>query len=240
MRNSMQIINNLQKLGGFITDLVFPVSCLVCGRDGAYLCNFCLSNLSRLEKQQCLVCQTPAPFGKTHPQCVTRNSVDGALSALNHKHKHVDEIVRVFKYNFVSSLANPLSELIVETIKSQGLENYFQDFLIVPIPLHQRRHNWRGFNQALLLAEPLAQRLNIPIDDKIVVRKKFTYPQVRLNADERKRNIENAFELTGNTVDKKILLIDDVITSGSTANELAKLLKRNKASEVWIISAAHG
>ncbi|OGE73741.1 MAG: hypothetical protein A3I07_03370 [Candidatus Doudnabacteria bacterium RIFCSPLOWO2_02_FULL_42_9] len=236
----MRVIEDLKKLGSSIVDLVFPVSCIVCGKDGSYLCEESKNKLTRLEFQQCLVCQQPAPFGKTHPQCVTRNSVDGALSALTHKNKHVHKVIEVFKYNFVSSLANPLSELIVKTINKQGLEGYFEDFIVVPIPLHRRRHNWRGFNQALLLAETLASKLGLKIDNRMVVRSKFTKPQVKLKADERKRNIENAFSLIGDVTNKKILLVDDVITSGSTANELAKLLKRAHASEVWIASAAHG
>ncbi len=236
----MQIQENIKRLGWGLLDLVFPVSCLVCGKDGSYLCDNCTSKLTRLEKQECLVCQSPAPFGKTHPQCVSRNSVDGSISALDHKDKKVQQIVRVFKYNFVSSLAAPLSHLILITISQQNLADYFEDFIIVPIPLHQRRFNWRGFNQAKLLSDELAMKLEIKIDDRLVIRSKFTKPQVQLSANERKINIENAFQMIGDATNKKILLVDDVITSGSTANELAKILKRAHATEVWIISAAHG
>ena len=236
----MSISQTFKKLGGAFLDLVFPISCLVCGKDGSYLCDNCRIKLPKLENQQCLVCQKPAPFGKTHPYCVTRNSVDGALAALAHKDKNVHEIIRVFKYNFVSSLAKPLSSLIVQTIHDQGLENYFQNFIIVPVPLHSRRFNWRGFNQASLLSLSLAEKLMIPMDENMIQRKKFTKPQVKLNAEDRRRNIENAFILTGDAAGKKILLVDDVVTSGSTANEIAKLLKHAKAAEVWIATAAHG
>ncbi len=221
-------------------DLVFPVSCLVCSKEGSYLCLACAAKLPPLEHQQCLACQKPAPFGKTHPECVTRNTVDGALSALTHKDKHVQNIIWTFKYNFVSSLAEPLSELMINTISQQGLNDYFRDFLVIPVPLHSRRQNWRGFNQAELLSQALSSRLETTIDNQIVRRTKFTKPQVKLTADERKRNLENAFEITSDVTNKKILLVDDVITSGSTAHELAKLFKHKHTSEVWIISAAHG
>ena len=196
--------------------------------------------LPKLSQQQCLVCQKPAPFGKTHPNCVTRNSVDGALSALSHKDLNVQNIIRIFKYDFVSSLSKPLSDLIIETIKTQGLENYYQDFIIVPVPLHAWRLNWRGFNQAALLGQSLAESLNISMDENLIERRKNTKPQVRLSALERNTNIENAFKVIGNVANKKILLVDDLVTSGSTANELAKLLKSAKAAEVWITTAAHG
>jgi len=236
----MAIIEKMKKLGGYMLDLVFPVSCLVCGREGTYLCENCQPKLSKLINQECLVCQKPSPFGKTHPDCITRNSVDGALAALNHKDPKVSEIIRTFKYNFVSSLANPLATMIVETIKREGLENYFAEFIIVPVPLHNRRLNWRGFNQAGLLANSLAENLKISVNNHLVTRSKFTKPQVTLTADDRKKNIQNAFTLTGEVGGKKILLVDDVVTSGSTANELAKLFKQTHAAEVWIATAAHG
>ena len=243
----MSYIESFKKLGRATLDLVFPISCLVCGRDGTYLCESCLTKLPKLEKQICLVCQKPAPFGKTHPTCVSRNTVDGAVAGLSYKDPKVNEIIRMFKYNFVSDLAKPLSLAIIQAMNNQGLNDYFQDFTIVPVPLHKRRYNWRGFNQSDLLSTALAEKLNIPVKTDLVMRRKFTQPQTKLSASDRKKNLENAFELTGNGDNPdtsvgamKILLLDDVVTSGATANELAKLLKRGKASEVWIISAAHG
>ena len=236
----MTVKENFKKLGGLITDLVFPISCLVCGKEGSYLCANCQAKLPRLEKQQCLVCQKPSPFGKTHPECVTRNSVDGIISSLTYKNPTVQEIIRVFKYNFVSSLSQPLSEMIIEAMQTQGLADYFRDFVIVPVPLHPRRHNWRGFNQALLLSQALSQTLEIPIDEELIKRVKFTKPQVQLKAKERKTNIEKAFSLQANAANKKIILVDDVVTSGATLNEIAKLLKQSKVSEVWGLTAAQG
>jgi len=236
----MAMIETIKRLGGLLLDLVFPISCINCGRDGYYLCDACHDKLDKLGQQQCLVCQKPSPFGKTHPDCVTRNTVDGAIAALNHKDPKVGSIIRTFKYNFVSSLSKPLAELIVAMIKREGLENYFGHFIIIPVPLHNRRFNWRGFNQAELLGRALAEELHILVDTGLVMRQKFTVPQTTLNAEARKRNIENAFSLLGDATDKKFLIIDDVVTSGSTANELAKLLKSKKATEIWLATAAHG
>jgi len=236
----MQVQENLKRLGHAFLDLVFPISCLVCGIEGKYLCQNCQGKLPQLEQQQCLVCQKPAPYGKTHPTCVTRNSVDGAIAALTHKNPKVKEIIRTFKYSFVASLSDPLAELIVNSINHQGLENYFSEFIVVPVPLHRKRFNWRGFNQAELLAKSLAMNLNTIMDDKLVSRTKFTEPQVKLNAEERKKNLNNAFSMIGDATNKKILVVDDVVTSGSTANELAKLFKSAHAAEVWLATAAHG
>ncbi len=236
----MSFGGTIKKLGLLGLDLVFPINCLVCGRDGVYLCEKCLTTLARLPNQFCVVCQSPSPFGKTHPECRTKNTVDGAISALPYKDPRVSKIIETFKYNFVSDLAPILSRLMVEAIQAQGLASYFFDFELVPIPLHQRRLNWRGFNQAELLAQELSMQLSIKLESNLVIRSKFTQPQVKLKAEERRKNIDNAFTLTGDAANKKILLVDDVVTSGSTANELAKLFKRAHAAEIWILSAAHG
>lgn len=236
----MSVGGTIKTLGLWIIDLIFPITCLSCGQDGVYLCDKCLAKLPRLPNQLCIVCQKPAPYGKTHPECRSKNTVDGSISALPYKDPQIRKLIEVFKYSFVSDLAPILSGLMHESIKAQGLADYFSDFKIVPIPLHQRRFNWRGFNQAELLAHEIAKPLNVKIENNLVIRSKFTKPQVKLTVEERKKNIDNAFELIGDPANKKILLVDDVITSGSTANEIAKLLKRFHAAEIWIISAAHG
>ncbi|MEJ0021926.1 MAG: ComF family protein [Candidatus Doudnabacteria bacterium] len=236
----MDVKNILKKAGQEFLDLLFPISCLLCGADGLYLCDKCLTELPRLDKQQCLVCQTASPFGKTHLSCKTKNTIDGSIAALPYKDRQVNKIIETFKYNFISDLSLPLAETILEEIKKQELAEYFRDFTIVPVPLHARRFNWRGFNQAELLAGKLAENLQLNVDNKLVLRQKFTKPQVKLKAEERKRNMENAFGLIGDASNKKILLVDDVVTSGSTANELAKLLKHDHAQEVWLLTAAHG
>ncbi len=236
----MELFVQAKKLGQSLLDLIFPISCLICGEDGSYLCDKCRTELPRLANQQCLVCQTPSPFGKTHVACKTKNTIDGSISALPYKDRNVHKIIETFKYNFVSDLSAPLASLLIDEIEKQGLKNYFQEFILIPTPLHQRRFNWRGFNQAHLLAEALSKKLEINIDNQLIQRTKFTQPQIKLNADERKRNMANAFELTKDATNKKLLVVDDVVTSGSTANELAKLLKRGHASEIWIVSVAHG
>lgn len=236
----MNYLEQLKKLGQAILDLVFPISCLVCGADRTFLCEKCFSNLPRLDKQQCLACQTPAPFGKTHPDCATKNTIDGILSALPYQNRDVKKIIETFKYNFVSELKIPLGRTVIETIRKENLTEYFREFVIVPVPLHPRRYNWRGFNQAQLLADELSSILRIPVDNDTVTRFKFTKPQTKLTHDERKANIQNAFALNGLVADKKFLLVDDVVTTGSTLNEIARVLKHAQAKEVWAITAAHG
>lgn len=229
-------------LGQAVLDLVFPITCLICGTPHTFLCVKCQGQLTRLTQQRCLACQQPSAFGKTHPSCVSKNTVDGAIAGLNYKDKHVEKIIETFKYNFISDLAQPLAELIIEAINRQELFDYFESFILVPVPLHPRRFNWRGFNQAELLAMALGEKLQISLASKLVNRSKFTKPQIKLTAEERRKNLDQAFAINpdASVGARKILIVDDVVTTGATMNELAKILKRAGAAEVWALSAAHG
>ena len=236
----MSLTTSLRQAGSYLFDLIFPISCVICGREETYLCQSCLDRLPRVPKQICLACGQSAPYGKTHPGCISRRAVDGSIAGLNYQDGRVSRIVRIFKYNFVSDLAGPLAQPVLAGVREQGLTGYFAQFVLVPVPLHPRRHNWRGFNQAELLAHALAGQLGIPVESGLIARQKFTKPQVKLSREERKRNLADAFAVCADVANKKILLVDDVITSGATANELAELLKRKAAAEVWVIAAAHG
>ena len=128
---------------------------------------------------------------------------------------------------------------MADEIERQGLQDYFQEFVLLPVPLHPRRLNWRGFNQAELLAQKISQRFSTIIDQSLL-RIKNTKPQADLDRESRKTNIAGAFALAKEIAGKKFLLVDDVATTGATLSEIAKLLKSAHASEVWAITVAHG
>jgi competence protein ComFC len=224
---------------GFL-DLLFPITCVICGTDGVYVCSKCLRKLPQITNQICIKCAQPAPFGKTHPACKTKNVPDGVLSALTYKDRQVKELIKIFKFTFVESLGMPLAQALVDMIKNHELKSYFQDFLIIPVPLHRRRFNWRGFNQAETLARELGKQLGISFNVSLVKRLKHTKPQTKLTLEERKNNLQNAFDVTSPLPNKKIILIDDVLTSGTTILELTRVLKQSGAKEVWAITLAHG
>jgi competence protein ComFC len=236
----MVIHQKLKTLGSFIADLVFPIYCLSCSMEGTFLCENCSIKLPRVENQLCIACQKPSPFGKTHTECASRNKIDGIISALPYSDPKIAKIIETFKYQFISDLAPKLSQILVNQIKDSNLGGYFSDFTIVPVPLHRRRLGWRGFNQAELIAQALAADLKIPIATELVKRSRFTVPQTKLKREQRAENIRDAFETTGNSTQQKYLLVDDVITTGSTLNEIARILKKSGSPEVWAVTVAHG
>ena len=235
----MKLIENFKKLGLGIAELIFPIYCLVCGIDGKFLCENCFQTLERLPNQLCISCQKPVPFGKTHPDCSSKNKLDGIISALPYSNPKVANLIETYKYKFINELSPDFSNFILEAVTNQGLTGYFQDFIIMPVPLHKRRFAWRGFNQAELLARQLSKDLSIPADSDLVKRIKFTTPQTTLKKEKRLENIQNAFGVT-KPVSGKYLLVDDVVTTGATLNEIAKQLKKSGATEVWAVTVAHG
>jgi ComF family protein len=112
--------------------------------------------------------------------------------------------------------------------------------LIVPVPLHPKRLRWRGFNQSVLLARQISRDYKIPMDPFVLRRNKETPAQTQLTEEERRRNVRAAFTLNPeNSVEgKRILLVDDVYTSGATVNECSRTLKKHAAKEVYVLTLA--
>lgn len=139
------------------------------------------------------------------------------------------EIIHHLKYSDRVSLARPLGDLLKECLAREP----FTGDLVIPVPLHRSRERQRGFNQA----ELIAARLGLPMSTRLVRRRKNTPSQTGLTRNQRNRNLAAAFEVRGD-VKKSIIVVDDVYTTGSTVNELARALKRAGAQRVEVLTVA--
>jgi ComF family protein len=140
------------------------------------------------------------------------------------------ELVHHLKYAGRVSLARPIGRILGQTIK----EHDFSAAVVIPVPLHRKRERERGFNQAQLIAKALP----LPVDTSILRRRKNTVTQTGLSRSERSRNLAGAFEVFGNLKGQTVLVIDDVLTTGATMNEIAKTLKRAGANRVEVVTFA--
>jgi ComF family protein len=138
-------------------------------------------------------------------------------------------IIHHLKYSDRVSLANPLGAILKECLEREP----FTGDLIIPVPLHPSRLRQRGFNQA----ELIAARLGRPIDARLLRRRKNTPSQTGLTRNERKRNLASAFEVCGE-VKRNVIVVDDVYTTGSTMDEIARTLKRAGAQRVEVLTVA--
>jgi len=229
-----------------LLDFVFPKRCVQCRKFGSYLCANCFSTITFADMMVCTVCQRQALGGLTHPVCKTRYSMDGVFPSLVYKGV-VKKLVYVFKYPpYLTDLQDQMVDLLYEGIIQK--ENFVplmkETSVLIPIPLYPSKFRKRGYNQSLLLAQGLAIKFAVPVVTNLM-RVKQTKTQVGLSKDERQKNIANAFafEIKNNDLAKQykhVFLVDDVVTSGSTLSEAAKVLKKAGFAHVWGVTLAHG
>jgi ComF family protein len=237
---------HLARIRKFFLDLFFPKKCLGCGKYDTYLCSDCFDKIKLLENNSCFFCGKISWQGKICLEHKNGVYLDRVISATNYADPLIRELIKCLKYRFAQELAEPLSQLLIKTLKDLKFEFCNLDFVIIPVPLHKYRLRKRGFNQAELIAQKIANYFNLPINTNILGRTIYTEPQANLkdNTEKRLNNIQNAFTINPaykNLIkDKIIILIDDVITTGGTLIEAGKILKQNNAKEVWTLTVAKG
>ena len=150
----------------------------------------------------------------------------------------IDHLVRALKYHDRLTHARVLGELLAESLTRLRTAPWPK--LLIPVPLADSRYRERGFNQASELAEQLQRRLAIPVRADLLARQRATREQAGLDRVGRHKNVRNAFAICAPLVVKHVAIVDDVVTTGSTVNEIARVLKRAGAEqiEVWAVARA--
>lgn len=236
----------------WILDLIFPIRCLGCGAFSApgketYLCAPCIRTIPIKHALECVGCKRAVAAGHTCILCRKEYSLDQLLIASDLRHRLVERILKTFKYRFVPALAEPIGQVMRKYLaaaqKQKKLDLFAANPMIIPIPLHIRRLNWRGFNQAVLLAKHMADRFQMQYCDDALKRNKYASPQAGIESrPERFKNIENQFICTNPHAvrDRHIIIVDDICTSGATLNACAAALKENGARKVSAFVVARG
>lgn len=210
----------------FVFDFIFPKFCVICGREGTFLCRRCRKNLPGA-LQVCSECTRPSIYGLTHDYCQRKLGLEGLIAIFDYKNEAVKKVVEAIKFGFNR-------ELVGEVLAGWRLPKKLAGAAVVPVPLHFRRENWRGFNQAELIARRMVGRKPLV---KGLIRLRATSQQARaMGRGARAENIKGAFGLGSegrSLAGKKVILVDDVFTSGITMRECAKVLKEVGVKEVW-------
>ena len=169
------------------------------------------------------------------------------IYATSYKNPVVREAIKLLKYKFVKNLSKKLAKILIKILKnSQFLTNNFSEpissFLVIPTPLHHRKFLERGFNQSELLAKEIADEFDLNLRTDLLIKIKKTPSQTDLKEEERLLNVKGIFQVKDKKIikGKIIFLVDDVITTGATLNEAAKVLKKAGAKEVWGLTIAKG
>ncbi len=216
---------------------LYPAQCRHCGEsldpaDGHYICKTCWQEIQPIKKPYCETCGHPLDPNAALPEvipscsnCPENLSFRKVRSAATYE-SAAGAAFRLLKYHGKTIMAEPLASLMIETMSTLfGMEDY--DY-IIPVPLHKRRRRKRGYNQVELIGERLSRATNIPMESHCLVKIVNTPPQVGLSYKERQGNVRGHFDITDpfKLTGKRILLIDDVYTTGATASESARTLLR--------------
>ncbi len=246
---------SLNTIKTFILDLIFPRFCLGCQKEMAskqsvLICDACFGKIALNSGVQCHICGLRNTKG-TCKRCRQKTPLKGLLAASQYENPILKEMIHRFKYQSVESLKKPLAELIIAYIAKEFLTDKLANSVLVPIPLTLKRKINRGFNQSELLAKEIGKFLNCPVIN-LLKRKKFTSPQAEISDwQKRKENISGVFCLSTSyphfyrfrkPIKKpiKIILVDDVATSGATLEEAARVLKQAGIKEIYGLVIAKG
>lgn len=222
----------------FAHRVLFPPRCVLCeapGFDGQDICAGCLDDLPLVDAS-CRRCALPLPAANGVSLCGScldnPPAFDRTLALCTYA-PPVDFMIQQLKFS---------GELHFAPVLGGLLANQFATCMapdtVLPVPLHLSRLRERGFNQAVELARPLARGLRVPLDTRSCRRTRATAAQSGMSRTGRQTNIRQAFEIVRPFRASRVALIDDVMTTGSTVNELARVLKRNGAQEVTVVVVA--
>ncbi len=223
-------------LKGIALDFLFPRMCVGCGREGAFICSSCLALLKPIIPPICPLCGSPTSDGGRCSSCSSwKAAVDGIRSPFRYEGV-IRQAIHELKYNNLRALAPTLAGLLSEYLAGGGV---WGDVL-VPVPLHPRRLRERGYNQSALLVEELAGLTGLNMMSGVLSRTRYSSPQARsAGVKERGENVDGAFAAYGDEIrGRRVIVVDDVATSGATLNSCVVALKAGGAASVWGLTLA--
>ena len=207
--------------------------CVLCGgrSGGAFFCAGCAADLPQPDGA-CPQCAGPSPGGERCGACLARSPPFDATVAVWRYEFPVDRLIQALKYGRRLALADCFGEMLAARVAARHVD------AIVPMPLARRRLAERGFNQALEIGRHVARRTGIGLEPRLVERVHETAPQTDLQHDARAANVRGAFACVGDVEARTIAVVDDVMTTGASLDELARTLKRAGALRVenWVVA----
>lgn len=217
-------------------DLLFPLHCAGCGKVGIAWCATCQAAVQPMPQPVCVRCGMPQPRAERCAVCATGVFHVSAIRAAAVYADPLSTAIHRFKYEGRSDLHRPLGRLLADYWQARPVTAD----LAAATPLHENRLRERGFNQSQLLAEVLCAAVRLPLlRPGVLVRQRETQQQMLLGPAERRSNVQGAFGWQGPPVQGcKVLLIDDVATTGSTLEACAEALLAAGAGKVWALTVA--
>lgn len=226
----------LGRIGKGIIDVVFPVRCVGCGEEGRYICRRCEGFISEAALV-CPVCQQSSLTGERHENCRSRFGPEGLASIWEYEGV-MKNLLHYIKYNGMThavaeTIQNAYITMAEDTVRFGAFLSYLfaRDTYITYVPMFKRREKFRGFNQTAVFAREvgkIAKKKVLPLLQKI----KDTHSQIELDKEQRLQNVKDSFAVSVQPPER-VVLVDDIWTTGATMKECAKELKKAGVKEVW-------
>lgn len=220
----------LKELACRLENSLLPSSCLLCASDSRHelLCPDCAADLPLLPDHRCPLCAEQTTHGERCGACLKDPPYFDRTIALLRYDFPLDRIIHALKYGHQLAVAQWCGRRLARQLAANDFD------YIIPLPLHTERLRERGFNQSAEIARALGNCLDLPVDRSAVVRTRATPPQADLAHKERRRNVRGAFECRADFSGRRLLLLDDVMTTGATVNECARVLKLHGAASITV------
>jgi competence protein ComFC len=216
-------------------DWLFPPNCGGCDRFGVKWCDECRSSVVKLDTNVCTICGKPQPYPQVCPECVAQAPYYDATVSWALYRGPLRTAIHRLKYGGDLGLGEYFSRMLIEKL---CMVPWLLD-LVLPVPMSSSHAAQRGYNQADLLARPVAYNLNLPYKPGLIKKARENRSQVGLTRIEREENVKDAFEVTERIYrNQRVLVIDDIMTTGSTLNSCAKALKEAGAAAVYGLTLA--
>jgi competence protein ComFC len=226
---------------------LYPRHCFACDKSlheeqNTYVCESCLEIIEATETRRCIKCGLKLGPGITSsskgcPECKNNKLRFEKSFFVSDNTEPVRTLIHQFKYKKHMYLATPLGSLLINLLHQKAISEID---VIVPVPLHWKKKQERGFNQSEMMARRIGKKLSIPISINNLFRVKNTLSQTQLSRIQRQKNIKDAFKVKNpeKFYQKNILLVDDVLTTGMTASECAKSLENAGTNKLFLIALA--
>lgn len=225
-----------------VLEMLYPTTCVFCGAVASEgICEECRKEVKLIQEPRCKKCGKPVRY-EEQEYCYdcqkTTHLYEQGRSLWLHK-PPVSQSVYQFKYGnrrvFAEYYAGQMAEQFSDLLRLWQIE------VIVPVPIHKSKRKRRGYNQAEVLAKELSRRVDIPVEVFAVLRVQKTKPLKTMNPDERRKALSKAFSVEGDWKPKRnILLIDDIYTTGSTIDEIARIMKEKGVQKVYFLTISVG
>lgn len=216
-------------------DLLFPLSCLGCGAEGVIACPACVARVSFTPVCACPWCGKESGEGRPCGSCVNAVGVDGVVGSFDYHDPLIAQLIKAWKYHGMGAAGLQIERLLEEcAARDPWMRGWAHSATLVPVPLHRRRLCERGFNQAEKLARAWARLLNLPVLE-CLERTVYTKAQAKQASAERQKLSAHVFAMKRGVVlnASKVILVDDVYTTGTTLNSAAQTLREAGVGEVY-------